>query len=259
MRRLVLMTAIAVMAFAGVAYAVANTMNYTATTKAKGKPSKKKPAPLTYVGTLKIDTNPAGQQPDVGPATTVFFAKPIVNNSKYFPFCTKAEIDGQPSIPAKCTKAITGTGTATAYAGHPGQPRASSVKEDLNVKVINGAPVGKMLFLVVSSQPGAPVPLANRVIPGTVTKASGAFGFAVRFDIPQDLQTNLGLSISLTDFAVTIPGKPTSVKVKGKTQKLSYLALNACPGGHLPVKAITDFRDSGGTVTPVTSTSSAAC
>jgi hypothetical protein len=246
------------MSITAVAYAVTNTLVYSATTVAKGKPSVKKPAPLTYTGILKIDTNPPGNQPDVAPTTTIFFAKAIKINSKLFPFCTSAEIDGQANLPAKCKKAVVGGGTATAYAGQPGNPRSQSVQENLTVQAING-PKGGQLFLVVSSTPGAPVALANRVIPGTVIKASGAFGFAVRFDIPQNLQTQLGLSISLTDFNVKIPGQVRTFKVKKKSVKASYLTLTSCPGGHLPVKAISQFRDSAGTVTPVTSESASAC
>jgi hypothetical protein len=260
----VLITAISVMAITGVVYAatVTNTMNYTAKLVKKGKPSAKKPAPLTYTGTLHIDTVPPGQQPDIGPRTTLFFAKGIINHAKDFPFCDQSEIDGQPTIPAKCNKAIVGTGTATAYAGQPGADRSKSVKEDLDVKAINGTK--GTLYLVVTTvndrQTGAPpaVPITNRVIPGTFKKGSGAFGFLVQFDIPETLQTQVGLSISLTDFSVTLSGQARTLKVKGKSVKESYLALTACKGS-VPVKAITQFKDSNGAITPVTSESTAKC
>jgi len=259
-RRLVLLSAVAVLAFAGVAYAVANTLTYTGTGSHKGTPSVKKPANYTYTGTLNIDTEPPGQQPDIAPTTRVFFAKQIKNNAALFPSCKQAEIDGMATIPAKCTKAIVGKGAATAYAGQPGAPRANSVKEDLTVKAING-PKGKKLFLVVSSTPTAPVQILNRVIPGTVVRASGPFGFSVRFDIPENLQTQLGLSISLTYFQVKISGTPRTFTVKGKKVKVSYLQVTSCPGGKLPVKAIAKFKDSanGGTLTPVTSASRGKC
>ena len=50
------------------------------------------------------------------------------------------------------------------------------------------------------------------------------------------------LKIALTDFKVTIPGKARSVKVKGKTQKMSYLQLTSCKGS-LPAKALANFSD----------------
>jgi hypothetical protein len=257
-RRLVLLTAIAAMAITGVAYAVTNTLTYSAKLTYKGKPTETKPANLAYTGTLHIDTDPAGNQPDTAPTTSVYFAKPIKNNAKYFPFCNKTEIDGQGTFPTKCNKAIVGTGTATALAGSPGSPAANSVKEELTVKAVNG-PKGKVLYLVLTSKPGAPVAINNRVVPGTVVKSSGPFGFLVRFDIPADLQSQLGLSISLTDFLVKVSGTPRTLKVGRVNKKIAYLQLTSCKGS-LAVKAIAQFKDSStGQVTPVTSESKAKC
>jgi hypothetical protein len=257
-RRLVLLTAVAVFAITAVAYAVTDTLDYSAKLSFKGKPTKTKPANLTYTSTLHIDTDPPGQQPETAPVTSVYFSKAIKNNAKYFPFCNRGEIDGQPTFPAKCNKAKVGTGTATALAGTPGNTSQQSVKEDLNVTVVNG-PSGKNLYLVLNSQPGAPVAIQNRVVPGTLVKSSGAFGFLVRFTIPADLQEQLGLAISLTDFFVKIPSTARTVKVGSKSQKLGYLQLTSCKGS-LPVKAISAFRDKDtGTPKNVTSTSSAKC
>jgi hypothetical protein len=262
-RRLVLLTVVAVFAVTAVAYAVANTMSYTAKVSYKGKPTPAKPANTSYTGTLHIDTTPPGQQPDIGPATTVFFAKGIQNNGKDFPSCTQAEIDGKADpLPAKCNKTIVGKGTAEAFAGTPGNPKSASVHECLDIKAMNG-PGGKKLFLVATpvvckdgTQPA--VVFSNRVIPGTVIKASGVFKFAVRFDIPQSLQTQLGLAISLTDFSVTIDGKPRTFKIKGQSVKESYLQLTACKSS-LPTKAETKFRDGSGAITTVTSTGKSNC
>jgi hypothetical protein len=246
------------MAITGVAYAVTDTLTYSGKITYKGKPTAKKPANTAYTGTLHIDTNPPGSQPDTAPTTLVYFSKSLKNNAPYFPSCTSAEIDGKPAFPSKCNKAIIGSGTATALAGTPGSPGAQSVKEDLSVKAVNG-PKGKVLYLVLTSNPGAPVAINNRIVPGTVQKQSGAFGFLLRFDIPADLQSQLGLSISLTDFVVKVSGKPRTVKVKGVSTKLAYLQLTSCKGS-LPVKATAQFKDSAtGAVTPVTSTSTAKC
>jgi hypothetical protein len=267
-RRIVLLGAVlALTAFVGVAYAVTDTLTYTATVAKKGKASAKNPAPVQYTGELTIDTNPPGNQPDIGSPTTIYFAKQFIQNSKYFPACAQAEVDGAATIPAKCQKAVVGTGEATAYAGQPGNPRSSSVMEQLDVKAINGAPAGTMLMLVVSSKPGAPVAISNRVIPGTLlggaslskAHSSASWAYGIRFDIPENLQTQLGLSISLAHFKVTISPAIKQLKVKGKKKKLSYLALSACPPAGLPVKAVTVFKDSTGATTPVTSESVAKC
>jgi len=260
MRRLAVATAvaaIAAMAFAAVAYAVTNTLSYSTKVSYKGKPTTKKPANLAYTGTLHIDTDPSGHQPDIAPVTSIYFAKAIKNNAKYFPSCKQSEIDGKATLPKKCKKAVVGSGTAKALAGLPGNPSSQSVTEDLTVKAVNG-PKAKSIFLVLTSKPDAPVALANRVVPGTVVKSSGKFGFLVRFAIPKDLQTQLGLSISLTDFNVKISNKAKTVKVKHKKKKLSYLQLTSCKG-HLPSKAITEFRDTSGAKHTVTSESRAKC
>jgi hypothetical protein len=225
----------------------------------KGKPTKKKPVNASYQGILHIDTDPQGQQPEGAPTTSVYFAKGIKNNAKYFPFCNKTEIDGKPSFPAKCKKAVVGSGTASALAGSPGNPSSQSVKEDLTVKAVNG-PKGKTIYLVLNSAPSAPVAIQNRVVPGTVVKSSGQFAFLVRFQIPPDLQEQLGLTVSLTDFNVKIPSKARKVKVGRKFQKLSYLQLTSCKRT-MPVKAVTQFKDvdNNGQLKSVTSQSRGKC
>jgi hypothetical protein len=260
MRRLVLVVAIAaaaVLAVTGVTHAVTNTLGYSTKLSYKGKPTGKKPANLAYTGTLHIDTDPRGQQPDTAPVTSIYFAKAIKNNAKYFPSCTRSQIDGKPAFPSKCKKAVVGTGTAAALAGLPGNPSSQSVSEDLNVRAVNG-PKGKAIFLVLNSKPGAPVAITNRVVPGGVVKSSGQFGFRVRFTIPADLQSQLGLSISLTDFNVKISSKARTVKVKRKRTKLAYLQLTSCKR-HLPVRAVAEFKDASGNKHVVTDTSLARC
>src|SRR3954452_24035986 len=117
-RRLVLLGVIAAMAIAATAaYAVTNTVSYSAKVSFKGKPTKTKPANSGYEGILHVATDQPDQQPETAPVTAVYFAKAFVNNGKHFPFCNQSEIDGQTVFPAKCKKAIVGTGTADAEAG----------------------------------------------------------------------------------------------------------------------------------------------
>jgi hypothetical protein len=162
-------------------------------------------------------------------------------------------------MPAKATKGTLATGTASALAGSPRSPASNSVKEDLNVTFINGKR-GKQVLLVLNSQPGAPVAITNRVVPGDLGSAGAPVGYKVDFKIPEDLQNQLGLSIALTDFKVSIPNKAFTITVKGVKKKIGYLELTGC--GELPVRAIAHFKDSanGGATTDVTSDSkSKAC
>jgi hypothetical protein len=255
-RRLLLLTVVAVLGLTvGIAYAVSDTLSYSGVGSHKGTPSTKKPANFAYTGTLSVDTNPPGQQPDTAPTTSVYFAKGIKRNGAYFPSCKQSEIE--PNFAAKCSKAVVGTGTAIAYAGQPGADRSQSVKEDLNVKAVNG-PKGKSLFLLLNSTPGATVPIVNRVVPGTIVASSGAFGFYVRFDIPQNLQEPVpGFKVALAYFNVKISGTPRTVTIKKKKVKASYLQLTSCKG-KMSVKAVATF-DNAGTPTPVTSSSTGKC
>lgn len=245
---------------AAVAYAVTDTMKFTSVTKSSvRKPTKLKPGNLFYRGTIAIDTNPAGQQPDAAPSTTIFFDKAIIRTSApKWASCTQSEIDGKETVSAKCKKArisVPGKSTATAYAGTPGNPKAQSVREDLSVEAYNG-PSGKKIFLAVTSKPGAPVKLSNRIVPGTVVRASGTYGFAVRFDIPTDLQEQLGLKISLTNFDVHISSATRLIGGKRR----SYLQLTSCRTRKLAVKAETKFRDAQtNQLKAVTSVSSSRC
>jgi hypothetical protein len=238
-RRLVLLTAVAVLAIAGVAYAVTDTVTYSTKLSHKGTPSTKKPANLSYTGILHIDTNPAGSQPETAPTTTVYYSKAIKNNAKYFPSCSKAEIDGQPAIPQKCRKAIIGSGTAKALAGTPGQPAAQAIHSNLTVTAMNGTN-GKFIMLILNAPPGG-VQIQNRVVPGAIViHASGQYGSLTRFQVPKDLQEPVpGIKVALTDFNVKIPATKT-VTVKGK--KISYLQVTSCKN-KLPAKAIANFID----------------
>src|SRR5438477_3317138 len=98
-----------------------NTVNYTVKAKKKGKATAAKPAPLSYEGILDVGTSD-GKQPNVAPTTKLYFPKQIINNAKYFPSCKPSAIDGNPTVPASCKKAVIGKGTARASGGAPGQP-----------------------------------------------------------------------------------------------------------------------------------------
>ena len=261
MRRIALLVAgVALLATAATAWAVTNTVDYTVTLKKVGnkKPTLKKPTRLAYNAVLKIDTDPSGQHPDTAPVTTIYFPSQIKQNAKYVPSCTQAQIDGQSTFPAACNKARVGTGTASALAGSPGNPASNSVKEDLNVTMVNG-PAGKQVLLVLNSAPGAPVAISNRVVPGDLGPGSGGYSYTVAFKIPEDLQNQLGLAIALTDFNVKITNKAFKNKKFRKGQPFGFLELAGCPAGGVNIKAVAAFRDSNGATTEVTDESKSKC
>ena len=225
-----------------------NTVTYQAKLTPKGKASKKKPAPMGYEGILDVGTD-NGTQPNVAPDTTIYYAKQIVQNAKYFPKCNPKAVDGKTKVPASCKKAVIGKGVAVAYPGTPGQPVIQGLKENLKVTAYNGLR-GKQILLVLNGS--SPQVITNRVIVGTIGKGKGGkFSYSVNFHVPADLQFQAGFQVALTHFDVKISGKTIKAKVKGKKKRVSYLGLTSCPKNHtLPLETDVHFAQDGTTGTP---------
>lgn len=269
MRRLfVLLTAGALVCAVAATAAFAltnNTVTYQAKLTPKGKATKAKPAPLGYEGILNVGTSD-NKQPNVAPDTTIYYAKQIVQNAKYFPQCDPKKLDGATSVPASCKKAKIGTGVATAYPGTPGQPLNTALAEQLTVTAYNGLK-GKQILLNLNGS--SPQIITNRVIVGTIGKGKAPkFSYSVNFHVPSDLQVQAGFQIALTHFDVKISNKTISAKVKGKKKKVAYLGLTSCPKNHsLPVLTTVHFAQdgSGGLTapppggTPVSATGTMKC
>jgi len=265
MRRLAVLVGAGAAFLALVALAFASptpVVSYTSPIKQKGKPKAGKPVPVTYTGILDVK-EPDGTQPPTGAVTTLYFAKQFVQMSKYFPSCSKAQLDGVNTVPAKCKKAIVGSGVATSVAGPtPGTPPAPAFNETLDVKAYNDGKHKQFLLLLNTKQ--GTVPIHNRVIPGKLGPGSGKFGYTLKFTVPPELQSqaNGAIKIALTHFNVVTSARTIKAKVKGKKQRVSYLMLKSCPKSHkLPVKAVVQFNKDDGTPggPTVTTTSTTKC
>jgi hypothetical protein len=243
-------TGVLFFALAAVAIALENnTVDYTSTID-KGK---KTPlgTNIAYNGVLKVSTSD-DKQPNSAPLTEVFFAKELKNNAARLPSCKQSDVDGKDTVPAKCKRAIVGSGTASSLVGAPGNSSPPSLRQDLEVTAINGDK-GKQIMLLLN---GGPV--HNRVIPGPIQKVSGGdYAYKVNFTVPRELQGQAGAQIALTDFDVDVTTKLTAKvpygkkpKKKGKkrkTTRVSYLQLKRCPAsGTIPSKAIVHFNDDEG-------------
>ena len=250
MRKLVPLGVVAAaLVMAAAAYAATDSVNYSVTLHQSGKASKKKPAPVTYTTTITIRATPAGTQPDGSSTSDLFAPKQLRLNASKFPSpCKQSDIDGKSSIPAKCSKALIGSGTATASAGTPGTPSVGS--ESFNVAVYN-ASHGKAVLFVLNSTPGAAVPIHNRVIVGTIKRASGPYGYVLHISVPANLQKVGTLQSTITDVTLTV-GK--TVKVKGK--RTPYAELTSCPKSHkVPSRDVVHFNNG----TSVTANTTATC
>jgi hypothetical protein len=236
MRKLIpLGVALVLLLGAAIAYAANDTVSYSTTLTQPHKAVKSKPpVPVTFSVTLNVEATPAGTQPDTVTDTDLFYPKQGVSNGADFPSpCTAKDIADKTTVPAKCKKAIVGSGTATASAGQPGKPAFGS--EPLTVTVYNAAH-GKKTFLVLNGT--APIAVHNRLVTGVISKASGPFGYKVHFHIPAS-QSALpgGFTSVLTKLDVTI-GRTK----KRAGHKVGYVALSSCPKKHtVASKAVVTF------------------
>jgi cold shock CspA family protein len=248
-RKFALLAAVAVLALVGaaVAYAATDSVGYSATVSPSKAPKKgKAPVSVTYKATLTVRATPAGTQPDGASKVDLFFAKQLTNGGKRFPSpCKQKDIDSKPSIPKKCNPALVGTGSAKAFLGQPGSAQNPAASETFSVKLFN-ANKGKGVLLVLNGT--SPLPVHNRVIPGTVKKLSGgSFGYEVTFTIPPNLQTIGGIPSVVTDLTATV-GK--------KSHGVGYIALASCPKSKkLSAKAVEHFNNG----TTGTGSSTLAC
>ncbi|MBV9213354.1 MAG: hypothetical protein JOZ25_06875 [Actinobacteria bacterium] len=219
-----LIAAASALVFAATAYAVTNTVTYSVTLKEKGKPSKQKPARLTYTSTLNVH-GPGGTQPDTQVSSDYFYPKQAVLNAAQFPSpCKKSDIDNKTTVPSKCKKALIGKGTATSSAGSPGSAPLGTEPLDLTLYNATG---GSQVFLVLNSRPGATATVNHRVIVGTVTQVGGKFGYKTHYDVPADLQTT-GPPFNEPATVTTLTLK-IGATIKKSGTKVPYIALKSCP------------------------------
>ena len=76
--------------------------------------------------------------------------------------------------------------------------------------------------------------------------------------VPADLQTQLGLSISLTDFHVAISRRARTLRIRHKRVRASFLQVIRCRK-QLPARAVTVFRDGAGATRSVVATGWSRC
>jgi len=246
-------TGVLFLALAAVAFALTNnTVDYNSPIKVKAKAADAKN--IDYEGILDIGTSDQ-TQPNTAPLTELFYAKQIKTNGAKWPSCKVSDIDGKPTIPSKCKKAVVGGGTADAtVSAQPGS--TNRVPQHLTVVALNGNKGKQILLALIGGALGA-----YRVIPGDIAGAPAPFGYKVQFKVPPELQGNLSAQIALTHFDVHI-NKTTKIKVgkkkkgkKQKTAKITLLQLKKCPSaGLLPSRAVVHFNNDdntpGGQVVP---------
>jgi hypothetical protein len=209
--------------------------------------TKKKPKGVKLNFHLTLGTDD-GTSPPTTKETVVSFGKGIKFNASKFPSCSLATLNSKG--PKACPKGSkVGTGSATALVGgSPGEP-APTTTETLKVTAYNG-PGGKKYELYLDGDSPAVI---KQAIEGTLSKASGDYGYKLDVTIPPNLQQPVpGVFAPLVDFKVNTGGTYTKKKGKKKT-KYNYIETTSCPGGKWPFNATLTFANDPSTLeTPIT-------
>lgn len=203
------------------------------TTGKKG--TKAKPTTLKLSTTTKTSAkDPAQNGTYATKSAVIHFDKNLKFNAKSFPTCTESTVV---NTPADCpAKSLVGKGYAKAVIG------AGQIKANPTIKAYNAAG-GKLILRLLKAEGEVD---SSGVLTGTLKKDTGKFGQKLVVPIPEKLQNQFGLAITLTEFNTVIKAQKSKGKGYvesigcGKTKKYNF-------GG--------DFVFSDNTKVKVTSTS----
>ena len=153
---------------------------------------------------------------------------------KYFPNaaakCTFAQANESPAINKKCKAAVVGTGTI-ANAFGAASVRTAKAPCDVKLTLINistGNGVtkkrGGIAIRIDTDPPACPLSIhSGLVAPIYDVKLDGIPSSEYRFKVPDNLvHPAPGVDNSVIDVVSHIPKKPKSVKIGGKTRKVSF-------------------------------------
>lgn len=242
------LTLAAVVAVAGVAIAANTYKVHVASTNTKGKGSVAKPIPTG----LKLGFKVAEDDPSKR-ATVIekysLGAEGLVTNTKAAKGkCKFSDMDNELTVPAKCNKALVGTGLVKNAAG-PSTNQSLSVSSPCNLQLrlynsgkgmiirldSNGQPAPGNLGDFSSNKVGCVLPI-NTAINGKFvkTKIGGVTASDFRFTVPQNLKHPLaGTDNSIRESVNTI--KRIVKTINGK--KVGYYNKVGCKGGKRTTRA----------------------
>ena len=223
----------AIAAMAAVAYA-ANVNTVTGSTSVRGKGSSAKPIPTGVKFRFQVtETDPSKRATVV--ARFTLGAEGLVANPKFFPKCAYTDIDAELTVPAKCNKALVGSGIAKNAAGpSTDQSLLGGVSRPCNLKVrlynngsgmmirLDGVPPSPPSF--ESNQIGCPLPI-HEAINGRFLKRriGGVTSSDFTFNVTEHLKHPLlgtDNSIRLADTNVSLKAKRVRGKRRGFYEKI---------------------------------------
>ena len=219
MRKIGLIAATAAASFSVVAVAHAVDVNHALTIKVTGKKgTAAAPKPVS----LEVKTGTTAKDPKLDGSygtrsVVIHFDKNLKFNTTRFPVCSKITVASKPET---CPKgSLVGRGQTRSVAGAP------QLVNNPTVEAYNSAG-GKLQLRLVKS-PGDVLD-SKQVLTGTLRPDTGKFGKKLVVPIPEKLQINNGLFVTIRAFSTLISNKPF---IKGG-KKNYYVESKGCKGSY---------------------------
>jgi hypothetical protein len=198
-------------------------------------------APITLSSTTRVSTNDGSTPPTLDKLKFLIDKHGSVN-SKAFPVCQPAKLEGATPSQARsrCAGALVGKGTATALVTMPGR---APFKISSPVSFFNAPPTGGRPTLLAHAYETVPAPQAL-IVPIVVERISaGRYGYRVEIEMPE-IAGGYGAPL----LAKASVG---ATRVRGG-RKVGYITAS-CSGGRLQVEGNLTFAN--GDFFPATLTS----
>jgi hypothetical protein len=247
-----LVTAVAVLAAGGVAYA-ANVYSVTGNATPSGKGTAKKPVPKTLNFGLGVkDSNPANRGTPI--KTFAIGAEGLVTYPEAFPTCTFSQANSG-TVSSKCKKAKVGSGLVQNIVG-PGSNQTVKLFCNLKLGLYNISGSGKNggLAIRLDGDPPSPTSESSKAIgcPTPIhlaikasykaTKIGGVTSDELRFTVPPDLLHPSGLDNTVRNVTAKI-AKTAKKKISGKSRKVGFYSGVGCKGKTRDIRATFTAED----------------
>jgi hypothetical protein len=235
---LVAAVSVASVAFAANVYTV-----HLGSTTVKGKGSKARPIPTGLKFGFQVTESDASKRATVVEKYAIG-SEGLVTNPKLFPKCAFSDMDAEPTVPAKCTKALVGTGLVKNAAG-PSTDQSLSVSTPCNLGLrlynsgsgmiirLDGGPPAAPSF--ESDQKGCALPIHTAINAKFVKRTIGGVASSdLVFTVPQNLKHPLAgtdNSIRRSDNLIQLKATRANGKRRGFYEKVG------CKGSTREVRA----------------------
>jgi hypothetical protein len=257
----------AVVAVASVAYAANVYEVHLGSTTTPGKGSKAKPIPTALKFGFKVEETDPNKRATVIEDYAIG-SEGLVTNPKLFPKCAFSDLDNEPAPPAKCKKALVGTGLVKAAAGpSTDQSLAVSSPCNLQLRLYNN---GSGMILRLDGGPPVPPSFESDKVGCALSQHTAINGKFVKrkiggltssdfvFSVPETLKHPLvgtDVSVRRSDNLIKFKMKRVNGKPRGFYEKIG------CKGGKRLVRATfkTEVTASQPTQQTFTATKQSKC